>query len=110
MQPAMAKEIPILVKNTFNPSHKGTLICKESGKGTGFIKGISSLRDICLINIEGSGMVGVAGVSARMFRVLAQHQISVILISQASSEHSICIGIMQEEAEQAVPFAAKNFF
>ena len=109
MQPAMAQEIPILVKNTFNPSHKGTLICKESGKGTGFIKGISSLRDICLINIEGSGMVGVAGVSARMFRILAQHQISVILISQASSEHSICIGIMQEEAEEACHLLRKTF-
>jgi len=109
MQPAMAQEIPILVKNTFNPTHKGTLICKESGKGTGFIKGISSLRDICLINIEGSGMVGVAGVSARMFRILAQHQISVILISQASSEHSICIGIMQEEAEEACHLLRKTF-
>jgi aspartokinase/homoserine dehydrogenase 1 len=109
MQPAMAKEIPILVKNSFNPSHKGTLICKESGKGIGFIKGISSLRDICLINIEGSGMVGVAGVSARMFRVLAQHQISVILISQASSEHSICIGVMQQEAEQASTLLRKTF-
>jgi len=109
MQPAMAKEIPILVKNTFNPSHPGTLICKESGKENGFIKGISSLREICLINIEGSGMVGVAGVSARMFRVLAQHQISVILISQASSEHSICIGIMQEEAEHACHLLRKAF-
>ncbi len=109
MQPAMAKEIPIYVKNTFNPSHKGTLICKESGKGFGFIKGISSLRDICLINIEGSGMVGVAGVSARMFKVLALHQISVILISQASSEHSICIGLAQEEAEQACQLLRKTF-
>jgi bifunctional aspartokinase / homoserine dehydrogenase 1 len=109
MQPAMAQEIPILVKNTFNPTHSGTLICKESGKGTGFIKGISSLRDISLINIEGSGMVGVAGVSARMFKVLAQHQISVILISQASSEHSICIGIMQEEAEKACHLLRKTF-
>ncbi|MFA5971001.1 MAG: bifunctional aspartate kinase/homoserine dehydrogenase I [Lentimicrobiaceae bacterium] len=109
MQPAMAKEIPIWVKNTFNPSHHGTLISKESGKENGFIKGISSLRDICLINIEGSGMVGVAGVSARMFRVLAQHQISVILISQASSEHSICIGVMQQEAEQASTLLRKTF-
>jgi bifunctional aspartokinase / homoserine dehydrogenase 1 len=109
MQPAMAREIPILVKNTFNPSHKGTLICKESGKGNGFIKGISSLKDISIINVEGSGMVGVAGVSARMFRVLAQHQISVILISQASSEHSICIGIQQSEAEEACHILRKTF-
>lgn len=109
MQPAMAKEIPILVKNTFNPSHKGTFICKDSGKGNGFIKGISSLKNICLINLEGSGMVGVAGVSARMFKVLAQHSISVILISQASSEHSICIGILREEAEQACNLLRKAF-
>ena len=109
MQPAMAKEIPILVKNTFNPSHLGTLICKESGKDSGFIKGISSLKNICLINLEGSGMVGVAGVSARMFRVLAQHSISVILISQASSEHSICIGILRKEAEQACNLLRKAF-
>jgi len=109
MQPAMAKEIPILVKNTFNPTHKGTLICAESGKDSGFIKGISSLTNICLVNIEGSGMVGVAGVSARMFRVLAQHQISVILISQASSEHSICIGLIQDEADQACQLLRKTF-
>jgi aspartokinase/homoserine dehydrogenase 1 len=109
MQPAMAKEIPILVKNTFNPSHKGTFICKDSGKGNGFIKGISSLKNICLINLEGSGMVGVAGVSARMFKVLAQHSISVILISQASSEHSICIGILREEAVQACNLLRKAF-
>ena len=109
MQPAMSKEIPILVKNTFNPTHKGTFICKDSGKGNGFIKGISSLKNICLINLEGSGMVGVAGVSARMFKVLAQHSISVILISQASSEHSICIGILREEAEQACNLLRKAF-
>ncbi|MFZ4399321.1 MAG: bifunctional aspartate kinase/homoserine dehydrogenase I [Bacteroidales bacterium] len=101
MQPAMEAHIPIYVKNTFNPLHKGTMITEESGKDTGFIKGVASLKDICLINVEGSGMVGVAGVSARMFISLSNQQISVILISQASSEHSICIGIMQEDAEKA---------
>jgi bifunctional aspartokinase / homoserine dehydrogenase 1 len=101
MQPAMAKQIPILVKNTFNPSHEGTLICNESGKDSGYIKGISSLKNVSLINIEGSGMIGVAGVSARIFKVLSQNQISVILISQASSEHSVCLGIMQEDAAKA---------
>jgi aspartokinase/homoserine dehydrogenase 1 len=109
MQPAMAKQIPLLVKNTFNPQHKGTLICKESGKDTGFIKGVASLKNICLINVEGSGMVGVAGVSARMFTTLSQQQISVILISQASSEHSICIGIMQEDAEKACQLLRQTF-
>ena len=109
MQPAMALEIPIHVKNTFNPSHKGTRISRESGNENGFIKGISSLKDICLINLEGSGMVGVAGVSARLFKVMAQHQISVILISQASSEHSICIGLMQTDAEYACQLLRRTF-
>lgn len=109
MQPAMAMGIPIQVKNTFNPTHKGTLISKDSGNENGFIKGISSLKDICLVNLEGSGMVGVAGVSARLFKVMAQHQISVILISQASSEHSICIGLMQEDAEYACQLLRRTF-
>ncbi len=101
LQPAMAKQIPILVKNTFNPDAKGTLICVDSVRDNGFIKGITSLGDICLLNVEGSGMVGVAGVSAKMFKALSQKNISVILISQASSEHSICIAIMKEDAEKA---------
>lgn len=109
MQPAMAKQIPIIVKNTFNPDHEGTLICNESGKDIGYINGISSLKNISLINIEGSGMIGVAGVSARIFKALSQHQISVILISQASSEHSVCLGIMQEDAEKACKVLRETF-
>ncbi|NTW31838.1 MAG: bifunctional aspartate kinase/homoserine dehydrogenase I [Bacteroidetes bacterium] len=109
MQPAMAKQIPIHVKNTFNPTHNGTLICNESGKDTGLIKGVASLKNICLINVEGSGMVGVAGVSARLFHALSEQKISVILISQASSEHSICIGIMQDDAEKACLLLRKTF-
>jgi aspartokinase/homoserine dehydrogenase 1 len=101
MQPAMAKKIPIYVKNSYNPSHKGTLINNEATQDNGFIKGITSLKNICIINVEGSGMVGVAGVSTRMFNTLSQQNISVILISQASSEHSICIAIMKEDAERA---------
>ena len=109
MQPAMSAQIPIFVKNSFNPTHKGTLISKESGIDTTLIKGIASLKDISLINVEGSGMVGVAGVSARMFNALSKQHISVILISQASSEHSICIGIMQEDAEKACELLQKTF-
>jgi bifunctional aspartokinase / homoserine dehydrogenase 1 len=109
MQPAMAAQIPILVKNTFNPDGRGTLICRESVKDNGFIKGVASLSDICLINVEGSGMVGVAGVSARMFNALSKHRISVILISQASSEHSICIGLMQDDAHKACELLQKTF-
>jgi len=109
MQPAMAKLIPIVVKNTFNPVHEGTLICSEPGRDFGYIKGISSLKNISLINIEGSGMIGVAGVSARIFKVLSQNHISVILISQASSEHSVCLGIMQEDADLACRVLQETF-
>ncbi len=101
MQPAMAKHIPMLVKNTMNPDHKGTLICNESVKGNGYFKGITSLENISLVNVEGAGMVGVTGVAARMFTALSQHRINVILISQASSEHSICIAVLEENAEKA---------
>jgi aspartokinase/homoserine dehydrogenase 1 len=109
LQPAMAKQIPILVKNTFNPEHKGTLICQESSKDNGFIKGITSLGNICIINVEGSGMVGVAGVSARLFNALSQQDISVILISQASSEHSICIALLERDAEKASQILRDTF-
>jgi bifunctional aspartokinase / homoserine dehydrogenase 1 len=109
LYPAMAKRIPILVKNTFNPEHKGTLICNESKKDNGFIKGITSLGNICMITVEGSGMVGVAGVSARMFNALSQQNISVILISQASSEHSICIALMQEDSDKACRILRSTF-
>jgi aspartokinase/homoserine dehydrogenase 1 len=109
MYPAMAMKIPILVKNTFNPEHKGTLISSESTRDNGFVKGITSLRNVCLINVEGSGMVGVAGVSARMFSALSKKQISIILISQASSEHSICIGLMENDAEKACQLLRHTF-
>jgi aspartokinase/homoserine dehydrogenase 1 len=109
MHPAMAQNIPILVKNTFNPEHKGTLICSESSRDNGFVKGITSLKNICLINVEGSGMVGVAGVSARMFNALSKKQISIILISQASSEHSICIGLMANDADKACRLLKQTF-
>ena len=109
LYPAMAKQIPIHVKNTFNPEHRGTLICNESSKDNGFIKGITSLGNVCMITVEGSGMVGVAGVSARMFTSLSQQSISVILISQASSEHSICIALMQEDSGKACQILRNTF-
>lgn len=109
LQPAMNKKIPILVKNTLNPDHKGTFVCKESSRDGGLIKGITSLKNICLINVEGCGMVGVAGVSARMFGALSLHNISVILISQASSEHSISIALMDENAERACALLNETF-
>ena len=106
--PAMAHNIPIWVKNTFNPSVDGTLISAESTNGK-LIKGISSMNGISLLNIQGSGMLGVVGVSMRLFSTLAQEKINVILISQASSEHSICIAIESTSAAKAKTALKKEF-
>ncbi|WP_266364954.1 bifunctional aspartate kinase/homoserine dehydrogenase I [Tellurirhabdus rosea] len=99
LQPAFARNIPIRILNTFNPDHNGTVISRTAERREYTITGISSIDDIALVNLQGSGMIGVAGVSARVFGVLAQHKISVILISQASSEHSICFAIDPRNAE-----------
>ena len=109
LQPAMEKQIPVLVKNTFNPLHQGTLISGESRSDNGFIKGITSLSNISIINVEGSGMVGVSGISSRLFNALSDQDISVILISQASSEHSICIGLPDKDAGKACRVLQKAF-
>ncbi len=106
--PAMAHNIPIWVKNTFRPEVEGTLISAESTNAK-LIKGISSMNGISLLNIQGSGMLGVVGVSMRLFSTLAQEKINVILISQASSEHSICIAIESTSAEKAKTALKKEF-
>lgn len=93
LQPAFARNIPVRVLNTFNPTHDGTVVSRTADRRQYTITGISSIDDIALVNVQGSGMIGVAGVSAKLFGVLAAHKISVILISQASSEHSICFAI-----------------
>ncbi len=99
LQPAFAQNIPIRVLNTFNPTHEGTVVSRTADRRQYTITGISSIDDIALVNLQGSGMIGVAGVSAKLFGVLAAHKISVILISQASSEHSICFAIDPRGAE-----------
>src|SRR6185295_4271195 len=78
MQPAMVNRIPIWIKNTFNPAFKGTMIDAESSNGK-LIKGISSMNHISLLNVQGSGLLGVVGVSSRLFATLARERISVIL-------------------------------
>ena len=101
LQPAISHHIPLRIKNTFNPAFEGTLIGKDISEGGFPVKGISSIKHIALLRVSGSGMVGVPGVSSRLFGALAQHQINVILISQASSEHSICFAIAPEDANEA---------
>lgn len=109
MQPAMNAHIPILVKNTFNPSFEGTLISSKNLDQSKLIKGISSLDNIALLNIEGSGMLGVSGVSGRLFTALARGKVNVILISQASSEHSICLAVDAKNSTHAKQIIEEEF-
>lgn len=108
--PVYHKNIPIVIKNTFNPEAPGTLISKESPyKVQKAIKGISSINDTCLITVSGLGMVGVIGVNYRIFRTLAKSGISVFLVSQASSENNTSIGVRSQDVELAVQVLRTEF-
>jgi aspartokinase/homoserine dehydrogenase 1 len=109
MQPAMINRIPIWIKNTFNPTFEGTVISEKSNGRNLIIKGISSMDKISLLSVQGSGLMGVVGVSMRLFGTLAKENISVILISQASSEHSICFAIESNKTQQAKTAIEKEF-
>ena len=100
IQPVLKKEIPICIKNTFDAKAEGTLITKVSNN-TNPIKGISHIENMALITLEGSGMVGIPGFSKRLFGALSEQKINVSLITQASSEHSICIAISNNDVEKA---------
>lgn len=101
MVPAFAHNIPIVIRNTFNPSFPGTYI-REKSLGEGhMIRGIASVNEVVLINVQGSGMIGKAGFSGRLFSAMAREQVNVILITQASSEHSITFAVRPEDAERA---------
>ena len=100
--PVCVKNIPIRIKNTFNPTHPGTLIKQKIDNDQKPIKGISSIKGTSLITVTGLSMVGVIGVNRRIFSVLAEHGISVFMVSQASSENSTSIGVRDEDAEAAV--------
>jgi aspartokinase/homoserine dehydrogenase 1 len=108
MQPAMVNQIPIWIKNTFNPTFRGTLICAQSTNGK-IIKGISSMNGVSLLSLQGSGLLGVVGASMRLFATLARENINVILISQASSEHSICFAIESRFSAKAKAAIEKEF-
>ncbi|MGH8286241.1 MAG: bifunctional aspartate kinase/homoserine dehydrogenase I [Steroidobacteraceae bacterium] len=100
MAPAVGRDIPIWIRNTFAPEQAGTLICARPSSALP-VKGITSIERIALINLEGAGMIGVPGTAHRLFGALREEGISVVLISQGSSEHSICCAIPQDEAERA---------
>ncbi len=102
VMPVLNKSIPIVIKNTFNPNAKGTLITddiREEYRKP--VKGISNINDIALLTLQGNGMVGIPGFSKRLFETLAQEKINIVLITQASSEHSICLAVSQNDAEKA---------
>ena len=101
IQPVMNKDIPVWIKNTFAPSDAGTLIEKTTSKNGNSIRGITSINNIALLSLEGSGMVGIPGFSKRLFESLSNEKINVILITQASSEHSICVGVEETGAAKA---------
>lgn len=101
LQPLLDKSIEIHIKNTFDPDQDGTVISKSSKKNFRWVTGITHIDSIKLLNIEGSGMVGIPGFSKRFFEILYQENVNVVLITQASSEHSICIAVKADEAEIA---------
>ena len=101
IQPALDKKIPLRILNTFKPDHIGTFISTKPADPSFLIKGISSIDKISLLTLQGSGMVGVAGISARLFGALSQAKINVILITQGSSEHTISFAVKPEDAGNA---------
>ena len=108
MAPAVLKGIPIWIRNTFAPEKAGTLICAKPTSEIA-VKGITCIDRVALVNLEGAGMIGVPGTAHRLFGALRDHGISVILISQGSSEHSICFAIPEAEAARAESVVRQAF-
>ena len=118
IQPVMNKNIPVWIKNTFAPEDYGTVISNDvhlfgnaKSESENIVRGISSINNICLLTLEGSGMIGIPGFSKRLFEALSSEKINVILITQSSSEHSITVAIdgsMSQKAMQAVDAAFSN--
>jgi aspartokinase/homoserine dehydrogenase 1 len=108
MEPAVARDIPIYIRNTFAPEKRGTLICAHPVSALK-VKGITSIDPVALVNLEGAGMIGVPGTAHRLFGALRDAGISVILISQGSSEHSICFAIPEAQAVRAEAAVRKAF-
>ena len=101
VMPVLKKQIPIVIKNTMEPEAVGTTITQEVASNGSPVKGISNIDHIALLTLQGNGMVGVPGFSKRLFETLAQEKINIILITQSSSEHSICFGISENDAQRA---------
>ena len=110
IQPVMSKQIPVLIKNTFAPEDAGTLVQNEAATAENeIIRGISSIDKISVLSLEGSGMVGIPGFSKRLFDALSRERINVILITQSSSEHSICVAVEEKFGASAKSVVDKEF-
>jgi len=109
VQPALQNNIPIHIKNTFQPTAKGTRISQGNFSKNGLITGISHVEGIALLTLEGPGMVGVTGFALRLFSALSKAEINVVIITQASSEHSISVGVYSNEAELAKTVVDQEF-
>jgi aspartokinase/homoserine dehydrogenase 1 len=107
--PALVKKIPLAIRNTFKPEHPGTLITEKSTKSENLIKGISSISEIALMRLEGSGMFGVVGTAARLFTALSRMSVNIIFLTQGSSEHSICFGVAPGDAATAQDAVMQEF-
>ncbi|MCB9059708.1 MAG: bifunctional aspartate kinase/homoserine dehydrogenase I [Calditrichae bacterium] len=109
IQPALEKNIPIRILNTFDRAFKGTVISRMLNEKVHGITGLTAIDNVALLTIQGSGMVGVPGIAARLFQALAQRAINIILITQASSEHSICVAVKPEDAKTAKKVIESEF-
>lgn len=109
IQPALAKKIPLYIKNTFNPEFEGTFISDKADAGSHAVKGISSISHIALITLQGGGMVGVPGIAGRLFTSLAHAGVNVIIITQGSSEHSISFAVQPTSAAKAKRSVEREF-
>ena len=109
MAPAVGRGIPLWIRNTFNATHPGTKISASSGSRVAAVKGISGVDKVALVNLEGAGMIGVPGTADRLFGALREAGVSVMLISQGSSEHSICFAVREEAADQVRTVVERAF-
>ena len=111
LQPLIEKNITLQIKNTFDTSAKGTVINENNSKNfeNSIVKGVSHIENVSLINLEGSGMIGIPGFSKRFFECLSEKKINIIMITQASSEHSICIAVKSQDAWVAKKTVDEHF-
>lgn len=102
IRPCVENDIPLRIKNTFNPDHLGTVIISDDHNGNGIIKAVTAIKDLSLITVEGRGMLGVTGIAARTFGAVARAGANVLLIAQASSEQSICFAAPDDTTDAVI--------